>query len=600
MRLLLAFGCLLILCPVSAGATGTTIRSIRFLGERGVSVRELSAQMISREGSLWSGERLTEDLGSLLNFYRRRGYYRAGVRLDSALFTPDSSWVDLTIAIREGDQVKIANVLFKGNTQIPTDQILKGFGTRPGGILDPDLLVRDIDGLLSSYDRIGRPLAKIEVGDVSLSADSASPGLDVTLLIEEGPRVTIDEITVAGNRETRDQVIVRETRLRLHEPYDEEKVKRIAPRLGRLGIFSSVNSPELYLIPGSPAASSNGGAGLLIKVEEGNTNTFDGILGYAPGVKEGEGGAFSGSATVSMHNLFGTARKLDVHWQRDNSESQEIALQYVEPWILDQPVSLTGGFRQRQQDSSYIARSVEVKADLLLTESLTLGGVFSHSVVIPSSTAATQSVSDSRTMTAGIDIQLDTRDDLASPTSGALYRSGYRIGSKSVYGAPAALIPPPVGGSVQKISVDADLYLETVSRQVLAIGLHGRQITTDRIEVSDLYRFGGTNTLRGYRENEFLGSRVAWMNNEYRFLLARRTFFYGFLDAGYYYLPAGVLAPGSPAAPAANPASQQLKYGYGIGIRLATALGNIGVSFAFGEGDSFGEGKLHVGLANEF
>ena len=43
-------------------------------------------------------------------------------------------------------------------------------------------------------------------------------------------------------------------------------------------------------------------------------------------------------------------------------------------------------------------------------------------------------------------------------------------------------------------------------------------------EESDLYRLGGTNTLRGYRENQFLGSRIFWSNLEYRFLLTQRTF----------------------------------------------------------------------------
>jgi outer membrane protein insertion porin family len=497
---------------------------------------------------------------------------------------------------------RVANVRCTGNAAIPTPEILNGFATRAGDTLDRDLLERDIDALLSRYDRIGHPFAKVEVGNVSLSPDSASPGLEISLLIEEGPPVTIDEITVSGNRETKDHVVVRETGVRLHEPFDEERVNKIQPRLNRLGIFSSVSSPELYVIPppGAPPGPSQGSAGLLIKVEEGNANTFDGILGYAPGAKEGEGGSVSGMATVSMHNLFGTARKLDVHWQRDNSESQEIALQYVEPWVLDQPVSLTAGFRQRQQDSSYIQRGIDVKADLLLTESLTIGGVFSHSVVIPSSASAVQSVSDSRTITAGVDIQLDTRDDLISPASGALYRTGYRVGSKSVFSAPLFSTNAPRGGSVQKISLDADMFLELVSRQVLAVGLHGRQITADRVELSDLYRFGGTNTLRGYRENEFLGSRVAWLNTEYRFILARRTFVYGFLDAGYYYLPPDVSAPNTAITPEESPASQKLKYGYGIGIRLATALGNIGVSIGFGEGDSFGEGKLHVGLANAF
>lgn len=592
MLAILAFGVLLFQWPSRGGESAATIRSLRFPGCQAVSVHELSGVMASREGAPWSGDRLAKDLGSLLRLYHERGFYEADVRLDSTAFTPDSSAVDITIAIHEGNPARIAHVRCRGNAALTDDRILKGFETRAGAVLDARVLEHDINELLSAYERIGLPFAKVEVEDVSLLRGSAQDGLDVSLFIEEGPCVTVEEITVAGNRETKDRVILRETRVRLHEPYDEDKVRRIQQRLSRLGIFSSVSDPELYLIPGVIPGPNPGAGGLLIKVEEGNTNTFDGVVGYAPGGRPGEGGSFSGIANVSMRNLFGTARRLDVHWQRDDSQTQEMALQYVEPWVLDEPVNLGAAFRQRQQDSSYISRGVEARADLLFTESLTVGGVFSHSVVIPSSTAAGQNVSNSRTITAGLDVSLDTRDDLLSPTSGALYRSGYRIGTKKVFGLQAQPAGAAQGGSVQRISVDAEMFLETFKRQVLATGVHGRQITTDRIETTDLYRFGGTNTLRGYRENEFLGSRIAWTNTEYRFLLARRSYFCGFFDAGYYYLPADAVT--------ATSSSQELKTGYGIGIRLATGLGNIGVSIAFGEGDSFGQGKLHIGLANEF
>jgi len=107
-----------------------------------------------------------------------------------------------------------------------------------------------------------------------------------------------------------------------------------------------------------------------------------------------------------------------------------------------------------------------------------------------------------------------------------------------------------------------------------------------------MFRFGGAKTLRGYRENQFLGSRVAWTNAEYRFLLGRRSFLFGFLDTGYY---------NRPAQPEQNlPGEDGVKYGYGFGLRTDTPLGNIGVSFALGQGDSFSQGKIHIGLINDF
>jgi outer membrane protein insertion porin family len=110
--------------------------------------------------------------------------------------------------------------------------------------------------------------------------------------------------------------------------------------------------------------------------------------------------------------------------------------------------------------------------------------------------------------------------------------------------------------------------------------------------MSDLFRLGGASTLRGYREGQFLGSRIVWTNLEYRFLVAPRSFFYGFIDGGYIVQPdiAAVKMTGS----------EQSKFGYGIGVRMDSALGLIGVSFALGEGDTFSTAKIHIRLINEF
>ena len=84
------------------------------------------------------------------------------------------------------------------------------------------------------------------------------------------------------------------------------------------------------------------------------------------------------------------------------------------------------------------------------------------------------------------------------------------------------------------------------------------------MDIGDLYRLGGTNTLRGYREDQFLGDRIFWSNLEYRLLLARRSFAFVFLDTGYYLRN---------AEPSLNVLkSEGFKIGYGIGFDVDTSL----------------------------
>jgi outer membrane protein insertion porin family len=142
------------------------------------------------------------------------------------------------------------------------------------------------------------------------------------------------------------------------------------------------------------------------------------------------------------------------------------------------------------------------------------------------------------------------------------------------------------------LSFDFEYALSTFQRQVLVATLHGRDFRSGAIEVSDMFRLGGSNSLRGYREGQFLGSRIAWSNLEYRLLAGQRSFAFGFVDIGYIV---------SPSRPEARLTGEEIdRLGYGLGIRLDTPLGLIGVSLAFGQGDTFSSAKLHVRLVNEF
>ncbi len=145
---------------------------------------------------------------------------------------------------------------------------------------------------------------------------------------------------------------------------------------------------------------------------------------------------------------------------------------------------------------------------------------------------------------------------------------------------------------MQKGNVDLDFYFSFFKRQSSLIGLHGIEIRSPRLETSDLFRLGGNNTLRGYREGQFLASRAAWCNVEIRYSLTRRSYAAAFYDFGYYRKPEDDLYN--------IPAQEGFLYGYGLGIRIETALGMFGVSYALGRGDSILEGKIHFGLINDF
>jgi outer membrane protein insertion porin family len=344
----------------------------------------------------------------------------------------------------------------------------------------------------------------------------------------------------------------------------------------------------MYLLKNSDSEKT-AAAGFALRVAEGNQNSFDGIVGYVPASSSGGEGYVTGMVSVAFRNLLGTGRKISIRWYRQNQSSQETEFHYTEPWVLSLPLDANVGLIQRRYDSTYIKNSYTISMEYMFNELFKAGGSFFLDEVFPASGYGQTVLASSRTAAAGFLLQYDARDDAVTPTNGIYYESDYQTGIKTTGSL------GNVNGSrstTQRVLLDVSGYIAPVRGQVLAEEMHVRDFSAASIDVSDLFQIGGAATLRGYREGQFLGSRIVWLNSEYRFLVASRSFFYGFVDAAYIVQPA--------MRDIGMEGIEEGKVGYGIGVRFDSGIGLIGVCIALGEGDTFSTAKLHFRLTNGF
>jgi len=232
-----------------------------------------------------------------------------------------------------------------------------------------------------------------------------------------------------------------------------------------------------------------------------------------------------------LRNLFGTGRAAAIRWNKYNRNSQELDLKYLEPWFLSYPININLNLYQKIQDTTYVQRKLEASLEYLATEDISASVSIATESVIPTErTIPVFTVFHSSYLTTGLNLKIDTRDDPYSPTAGILFINSYIYSRKSING-PANYITQNVITKVdlQRYSVSFYTYYQIFNKQIIAIGVNARELRGPVFENSDLYRLGGTNSLRGYREEQFLGSRIFWSNLEYRFLFTRRTFGFLFL-----------------------------------------------------------------------
>lgn len=518
---------------------------------------------------------------------RLQGYYNYEI---TKIFSEpiDTIRSKIVIEVRENSPTLIKKIYFN-HTSVDSIFFEDTFTDLTGRILSNEIIESTSGKVLTHLENSGNPFSKILVESIYFFYDSTDQNYyaDVYLTIDPGKKSVINKIEISGNSKTRDYVITRVININTGELYDQKKIDNIPNRLNRLRFFEPVEPPEFYF-------NSRDEGILKIIIKEKETNNFDGIIGYIPSSTQNEKGFLTGFVNISLRNLFGTGRSAAIKWQQESRSSQELEIRYLEPWLFNLPFNIEAGLYQRKQNSTYVQRNAEGRFDYIATQEVTASLILSTQSTIPTERAdKTFTVFNSTSNTIGFNLRIDTRDDFYSPTEGIILSNTYKYTSKSIEG-PKEFITPLVKTKVnfQRLEVDFGYYMEIFNKQILATGVHARELKGDDVEISDLYLLGGTNTLRGYREKQFAGNRILWSNLEYRYLLTIRSFAFLFLDTGYFLRNADESRN--------IPKISDFKYGYGLGFNIETTLGILGVSFALGKGDSFRDGKIHFGIVNEF
>ncbi len=516
------------------------------------------------------------------------GYLHASFKGTGLEKSEDTSKETFVIKIEQGPPTYFKNINFSGLDSVQSTIIPPIFNYLKGQIFNRTDIENAIKQSLGYFENNGYPFAKIIISSVYFYYDSTAKDNYANLKIIFSPGILsrIDYFEIIGNTKTKDYVILRELRLTKGELYSQKVIDAIPSTLNKLGFFEPVSRPKFFLNPRNEGI-------LRITVKERQTNNFDGVVGYNPATQN-QSGYLTGLVNVSLRNIFGTGRAAAINWQQLDKYSQLLELKYLEPWLFGYPFNITGDLLQRKQDSTYIDRSISATLEYLATETVSAAFTISSEQVIPSIGDSTVfTVFNSSIITTGLNITIDTRDDPFAPTKGILFMDSYSFSRKKING-PAQFISPGTQTNVnlQRLTIDLSLYYEIFQRQVIAFGLHGRELRGSSFEVSDLFRLGGANSLRGYREDQFLGNRIFWSNLEYRALLTRRTFGFLFFDTGYF------LRNADPTLKVQK--TEGFKTGYGLGINLETNLGILRVSFALAGGDTFSDAKIHFGIVSEF
>ncbi|HJM85619.1 MAG TPA: POTRA domain-containing protein, partial [Candidatus Marinimicrobia bacterium] len=214
------------------------VRTIKFEGNETLSANDLKEVLKLKESILWNSTEFNRrslklDAFSIRNYYISKGFLE--VEVEESFETLNDNGVDIVFKINEGARSILRSVTVQGNRSIEEKQILRLLDLRIGRPLNLSALGRNFSELEFKYHTLGKLFFNMEQIYV--------PGtdIDLTLLIEEGPDVYIDNIKVVGLDNVDSTFLLRELDFRSGELYNAEMVQLSERQIFETSLFSLVN-----------------------------------------------------------------------------------------------------------------------------------------------------------------------------------------------------------------------------------------------------------------------------------------------------------------------------------------------------------------------
>lgn len=470
----------------------------------------------------------------------------------------------------------IGEIEFRGVTKVPDDLLKDAMESKLGSVFNSKLLAQDIQHVNEALGKEGYLFTKVSDAFVQ------DQGSKINIEITEG---ILADVKIEGLNKTKEKVVTRELSVKPGEIYDNKKIVRDLQRLYNLGFFEEVRRDHL---PGRTPEE----VVLVIQVVEQKT----GRAGVGAGYSSLNG--LVGFINSSQNNFKGEGKRVYMKTEFGGVKSYEVG--YFDPWFGNKPQSFgldvynTEYTRNLYNAGNTISEYDEKRKGFGVTMGKRLRRDVDLSFRFKDEDIKLQPTNKSsaeanknyyvngKMQTFATILDIDTRDNRFKTTGGVhdtfwVETTGGALKGKNQYTKYMAALRRyvPISSNKKTVLATQAVYGNTT-------------VGEGFIPMYDMFSVGGSSTVRGYEEREFLGSKIYYINFELRFNFAKNFDFVAFYDIGSAWGTAYDFSH----------INKEQKKGAGIGFRLQTPLGPVAIDY--GKASDRSSGNTYINFGSSF
>jgi len=215
-------------------------------------------------------------LKQIEDLYKSLGYLsmRAGApRLEP--INGDPSRVEVSIAIREGEQTLVSRILVEGGADVPAAELDAVIALRTGKPFSYLQAEEGREALTQIFTRRGHLYARVEDEEEFLDTADGTSRVDVRYRIRPGPIVRVGYVEVVGNRRTLEALVLNMVALKKGDLLTPDAIDRGQQSLLRSGLFFSAT-----LTPRNPEVAESEKT-VQVQLRERPTRDFQASAGFS-------------------------------------------------------------------------------------------------------------------------------------------------------------------------------------------------------------------------------------------------------------------------------------------------------------------------------
>ena len=417
-----------------------------------------------------------------------------------------------------------------------------------------------LNSTLQKLEQNGFAFAKLKLTNIKRKNNS----LYAELQFESGQQRQLNAIVVkfaeSNKKNSFPEGHLKQINRKYHNStFNQDVVRKIQDDFGKFGFVNQIKTPEILFTKDTTK--------VYVYLEKRKSNTFDGFIGFAN--NDNKKLIFNGYLDLILENTIKAGEQFSLYWKSDGNDQKTFRASIDLPYIFKTPIGLKAQIHIFKQDSIFQNTKTAIDLGYFIDYKtrIYLGYQSTESSDIQNTNNSSISDYTNSFLSANLEYsRLDSKNSTFPKKTNLSVQMG--LGNRETTDTNETS-----GTSKQSyININATHNFYLNPKNCININYQNYFLKSDSYIINELYRFGGTKSIRGFAENSLQANFMTALITEYRYIISSELHLHSILDYGYYK---------------DNSSSYETSLiGLGLGIGLRTKNGNLKFNLSNGRNKS--------------